>query len=64
MNDATNLAGLDLDTLRTYHRDASDTAAVALPGTEHHAVRVAWVGKLAAELGRRGCTLREVPHRS
>ncbi len=54
MNDATNLAGLDLATLRTYHRDASDSAAVALPGTPTHALRVKWLGKLAAELTRRG----------
>ena len=54
MNDATNIKALDLDTLRAYHRDASDSAAVALPGTPTHKVRVAWLGKIAAELTRRG----------
>jgi hypothetical protein len=55
MNGATtNLSGLHLSTLIVYHRDASDSAAVALPGTKTHAVRVAWLGKIAGELGRRG----------
>jgi hypothetical protein len=55
MNAATDLGSLDLDTLRTYHRDASGSAAVAMPGTATHGVRVAWLGRIAAELGRRGC---------
>lgn len=55
MNSATtDLGSLDLDTLRAWHRDASDSAAVALPGTATHRVRVAWLGRIAAELGRRG----------
>lgn len=53
MDTTTNLSGLHLSTLLTYHRDASDSAAVALPGTQTHALRVAWLGKLAAELARR-----------
>lgn len=54
-NDVANdLRSLDLATLRAWHRDASDSAAVCLPGTDTHRVRVAWLGKIAAELTRRG----------
>lgn len=51
---AADLRSLDIATLREWHRDASDSAAVCLPGTETHAHRVAWLSDIAAELTRRG----------
>lgn len=51
---AMNLSSLDLATLHAWHRDASDSAAVCLPGTETHTHRVAWLGQIAAELTKRG----------
>lgn len=54
MNDIANLSSLDLATLLTYRKDASESAAVALPGTATHTLRVAHLGRICAELRRRG----------
>ncbi len=45
---------LTIDDLRKAHREASDSAAVALPGTDTHRLRVAHLVRIAAELTRRG----------
>jgi hypothetical protein len=50
MNTATDLGSLDLDTLRTWTRDAVEAARACMPGTELRAVRQRWADTLRAEL--------------
>jgi hypothetical protein len=53
MNDIATLTLTDSE-LKTWIREACDSAAVCQPGTATHKIRVAHLGKLCAELRRRG----------